>query len=429
MRLEEQESLFFKLKESNSSFTLQNNKKDHTLEDYIKENKGILISTEKINEETIIKLKRTISKLQKLGYDLTGKLIAIEMESDQYLTSKELEFLIEIEQYLQDQDSNLVLKAEDLFSLNEIIETNDKLQSEIDYINSLTVSSENNRPLNQLEKFIMVYDFCTNFKYNEHENELYKSRYITSILNGNNIVCVGYSKLLKEMCSRLGIECYSVGLNCFDTKTQQREGHQNNIVVLDGKLYCADACWDCQREDCKGLKFYNHCLFPMEDCEHIAGCKIQYTDYNVLPYAEEYLNKARDYLAKLNNNDELLEDCKSFLTIFDNIVGDVEIDHGLKDVNALSFKQIVSETTRKQSIKKLEKLIIYLKNHQNGDPISLTDFKKSLYNTYTAKGMSEKSAKVLLERTIKHNIKRAKHCFTSEANNCFSAGEINELVI
>ena len=428
INFDEEERLFLRLFESDKSFSPSSYKKEDALQSMIKENKGILINAKEINIQTISKLKQTIKDLGEFGFNLDGKMVAVQMSSEQYLTGEELEFLIEIEQFLQENNANLVMKAEDLFTLNEILVTNDKLQSEVDYINSLTVANENNRPLNKLEKFIMAYDFCTNFKYNEHENDTSKSRYITSILNGNNIVCVGYAKLLKEMCSRLGIECYSVGVTCIDTKTQKKEGHQNNIVVLDGKLYYADACWDSQRDEIKGLKLYNHCLTPMSDREYISGCEVKYSDYNVLPYTKEYLIKAIEFSTSLKKDLQKIDECERFLSMFDNIVGNIQID-GTNVSCEGSFQDMMNEMKRVRFIKQLEVLIDFLKTHQDGKAIDLDCFKTALYNIYLAKGMNEKTANNLLDRTIKANMKRAQKCFNSNAENCFITGKIQNLEI
>ncbi len=427
IHLDEEESLFLRLIESSGVFRCLDFNKVEALESLIKDNKGLLIFSNQIDSETILKLKKSISELSQIGFNLSGKMIAFKMESDNYLTGNELECLIEIEQYLEENNAQLVIEAEDLFTLDEILITNDKLQSEVDYINSLTIPTENNRPLNQFEKFIMAYDFCTNFKYNEHESNSSKSRYITSILNGNNIVCVGYAKLLNEMCSRLGIECYSVGVTCIDSKTQKKDGHQNNIVVLDGKLYYADACWDCQRDACKGLKLYNHCLIPLSDRNHVVDCEINYSDYNILPHTKEYLIKAKEFLVTIKTGSYNDDECESFLTMFFNIVGHIMLDYDLVKEDGLSYDELYNEAQRIKLMRQLKILIDYLNVHQEGKAISLDCFEDALYNIYIAKGMSVKAAKSLLERTIKLNTDRAKTCFSSNAENCFIAGKTKEV--
>ena len=429
LSLKDENGLFLTLYDRKSSETFEPStyKTEETLNSFIEEKKGLLIIPNEINYQTLARVKQTIEKLSKIGFDLNGKMIAFQMSSQEYLTTKELEYLIEIEQYLQNNNAELVIEAEDLFYLNEIIATNERLNAEIDYINSLTVPSENNRKLNEMEKFIMAYDFCTNFKYNEHESNKSKSRYITSILNGNNIVCVGYAKLLTEMCRRLNIESHSVSVSCIIKTTNEREGHQNNIVVLDGKMYYADACWDSQHKENKGLKLYNHCLIPMSDRNEIIDCSIEYDKINNLSRTPEHLQEVQDLYRQLKNDQISYKDCQDFLMKYYEVTSRPIKEDDLDDKTETDWDKRYKLLEKNITLKRLELLINYLKEHQHGEAISYEAFEQSLMNIYLAKGMREKSAQSLLDRTLELNEKRAKKCFTENAQNCFVTGRTQEL--
>ena len=74
----------------------------------------------------------------------------------------------------------------------------------------------------------------------------------------------------------------------------------------------------------------------------------------------------------------------------------------------------------------MEIIIDYLKDRQPGKAYSYAEFSQALYNTYLAKGMTERKAKNLLERTLELNKKRALHCFDENAENCFVTERIQE---
>lgn len=413
----------------NNTFEPSNYKTEETLNSFIAENKGLLFVPKEINEQLIEKVKKAILKLSDIGFKLNDKLIAFRMDTDRYLTTKELQVLIKLEEFLKENKAYLTIEAEDLFSLDEIISTNDKLNSEIDYINSLTVPTENNRPLNEMEKFILAYDFCTNFKYNENKKNKSASRYITSILNGDNIVCVGYSRLLSEMCRRLNIECHGMGITCIDKKTQKEDGHRNNIAVINNKMYYADACWDCARSGDKGLKLYNHCLIPIEDRNHVVDCNVEYDKFNNLPKTPQHLEKALKMYKALKNDEISHKECRDFIMSYYDITSKPINDDEIDDKNEKSWEVRYQKLEKNRTLKKLEFLIKYLKDHQHGEAISYEIFEQSLMNIYLAKGMDQKKAQNLLERTMEINEKRALKCFDENATNCFIKGKTNELKV
>ena len=87
---------------------------------------------------------------------------------------------------------------------------------------------------------------------------------ITSIFKNQECVCVGFATLLKEMCNRLEIECYSNSCTVIEKDTGNHFGHANNIIVLDDKVYYCDACFDCDAET-RPKDNYAYCLLSIED--------------------------------------------------------------------------------------------------------------------------------------------------------------------
>ena len=423
---------------SEGEFFLEYNR-DKEIKEIIEKDMGILFQPQKIDINLIKAIEKTLIELQQQGYNVQQKFIGIEYSNDKqsYLTAEDCNILKAFEVFLKDKfNADLVISSvEDIYNIDDIINVNAKLDSEIEYINSLTVSSENDRPLNDMEKFILVYDFCTNFKYQENNENRFLSRNLTSILTSTNIVCVGYAELMKEMCTRLGIECYTQSLVVYDKKTKnERSGHRNNVVILDGKMYYADACWDCQRPESKGLKFYNHCLLPMEDKENFRKVEVQYYN-NALGNFKEYKKNIIEYIDELKISNKVNDEIKEFISSNYNILKDIKFDEFPTVENfftlerEINYEEYGDWQDRIVTEQKLKYLLDYYNKYEYGEPISYDTFEQSLMNIYLAKGMSEKSAQSLLDRTMEINEKRAMKCFNENAANCFVAGRTQELEI
>ena len=113
IHLDEEEALFLRIYDKEQSFQVGEYKKQEKIQSLLAENKGLLFTTKKFNEQTLPKVKSCLEELKQEGFVLSGKMIAFQMPYDQYLTGEELSHLIEIEQYLQFNGAELVIEAED----------------------------------------------------------------------------------------------------------------------------------------------------------------------------------------------------------------------------------------------------------------------------------------------------------------------------
>lgn len=142
------------------------------------------------------------------------------------------------------------IKFKDGSSIENAIKASIKID---DFVKNIANARIGGKRLSPLEKYICAYMFVSNFVYNEEDIETEKastSRNLVPILNGNKIVCVGYAKMLKEICIRLDIPCVCQVL--FGGES----GHENNLVKLkDAKynldsIFYSDACWDSKTSYC-----------------------------------------------------------------------------------------------------------------------------------------------------------------------------------
>lgn len=63
-------------------------------------------------------------------------------------------------------------------------------------------------------------------------------------LLSNTAVCAGYAEAFQSMCCTLGIECWYVTGNVYESNGELIGYHAWNRVVLEGKRYYMDACWN-----------------------------------------------------------------------------------------------------------------------------------------------------------------------------------------
>ena len=104
------------------------------------------------------------------------------------------------------------------------------------------------------ESIFYIYNIAKKRIYNEEnqEEKYCKSRSITDILNGDKIVCTGYSNLVAAIANILHIP---VEISYWDDITDKTAGHAANIVYLNDPkynicgIYAIDATWDSRKNE------------------------------------------------------------------------------------------------------------------------------------------------------------------------------------
>lgn len=139
-----------------------------------------------------------------------------------------------------------------------------------DWVEQIDGARVSGRPLSNLEKFLFAYLIVTEFKYQNSLMEPNESKSIARILTGDKIVCVGYARLLSELCNRLGLPCKTQALYRGLPTKFMTTNHENCITFLvdpfydvDG-LFMSDACWD-SFKDAGHSKTINHALLTFSD--------------------------------------------------------------------------------------------------------------------------------------------------------------------
>lgn len=230
---------------------------------------GLNFSFAHYSSETLEQIASLAERFAENGYEPEIRVFGNNLE----FKKSDLKNIMDYEEKLKGKNVKiLVSDRENLYSIKETIKAYVRAKNEIDRIKQMNLSP--------FERFLAVYQFVTSIAYKDDEINKFVPRNVISALSSNEIICVGYSKLLKFMCDAVDIPCIRQ-MSLLENKFNKNKGyHESNVVKIkdekygiDGYFY-ADACWDNvynARE--KGLK-YNHCLIPFEDIKHTKyDCK------------------------------------------------------------------------------------------------------------------------------------------------------------
>ena len=217
-----------------------------------------------------------------------------------------IEKLIQLDELLKKHKQEELKFIEDLTDSDMVWPLEDVICSH-DYIKSL-INRIKPKDFSPLETMLYIHIFTTqNFKYKEIKETLIP-RSIVGIVNYDAIVCVGYSRFVKAVISKLNIK----GLKCDNFTTVLKEsdkdknellseylsintGHMQNLIFIDDEKYnvhgryIEDTTWDSLNDRYPKGKGFANFMLPVCDIEHIEGVKF-----------EQYSNSIDEMLAMIN---------------------------------------------------------------------------------------------------------------------------------
>ena len=223
-------------------------------------------------DESLLKKVEEFSKNATKKYSNVDILIP---SSGLNLKMSDMEKFIDLESSCEKENVGVYFQ-EDLekYTLDDTLNAQMQIDEVIEQINKTNASP--------FEKYLMAYNYATSRAYKENNQHKAGSRHLTSIFNSDNIVCVGYAKIMDRICEGIGIKSQSQIVDI--VRDGHVSGHQNNIVYLkdekygiDGYYY-SDACWDSQKMATRKKKSLNYCLIPLDDKDEIKNKKIQICD-------------------------------------------------------------------------------------------------------------------------------------------------------
>lgn len=251
-----------------------------------------------------------------------------------------------------------------LTTLKELLEVYNKL------LNLIKPAIKNN--YSPAESIYYIYNLVKQRIYNEEQKEedYSKSRSITEVLNGDKIVCSGYSNLIAALANLIDIP---VEVSYWEDSFDNLPGHTANIVYLNDPkynicgIYAIDATWDSKKnQDDKEYKNnIKHFLLPMsieeidkkeQNLKPTIGCSY----YSFLLFILEHKNniiinnikdrvlkkayKIYEYLNLPKPKDNMIN-LKKEITLY-----------GKRTINPKALKQIITTVTPMQD-EDLEKTI------------------------------------------------------------------------
>ena len=288
----------------------------------------------------------------KINYQMSEKYI---VDTDK---CRELE---KIDNYLRENyDMELLVSGRNEsfgYGFRKTLSANRKLDSIAEKIKNLT---SDGKPLSNFEKFMVAYEYVTQYIYNEGGDVLHnETSHWVPVIEGDKIVCGGYASLLDALCNRVfntdEVKVMKQSCDIYENETNKyKAGHANNLVYIkdekygvDGIFYC-DPCWD-SKDEKRDDKPQAFCCIPIKDM-------LNYKDKNMffrrgithlcLKQNKDYSDKLRkikgDRLYNLSEEDEI----ESFL------LGFMETDQadfckkkfqGIHDYKISEFKEKIQE--------------------------------------------------------------------------------------
>lgn len=400
--------------------------------------KNIQQEIEKINmknyltfkyDNNVDKLKEILNLFVKQNVDLKNKTLLLTFKKG-YLSKNDCQKLLEIDEKLKSLGLSLKIVDGGFWDLQTIIKTNEKLDAVVDKVKSARVAEENNRPLTDFEKFVWIYSFVANRKYTANKNDFDSPRYITPILNVGDVVCVGFATLLKELCDRVGIECYVNRCSVIEKNDQEKKdyGHANNIVVINNKVYYCDACWDCITEK-RQTKTLNYCLLPASDIKSHQTLEVINSS---APYfdIEKDKQEIQKLLESVSKKSELSSNEVRDIKFMPSVHKYIElIPHYQEKPKKVDLKNLFNQDCKEEAIYYLESITNLLNTKQQGDTISIDKYRKALINIHLANGRSKSQAEELTDDIICRTSTCAKECFNEQAKNSFRKEIENTLIV
>lgn len=176
--------------------------------------------------KNVTSIKNTIRLIKEYKSDKKSILLCLKNQTyeDLGLLYTELEgYDIKICYNQEELDNNEIITP--FCTLDEFI----GMRSTIDYYKSLIEGED----LSPAEIITFMYDIVKSLPYHESYEDKRKARDIHTITAMNDIVCVGYCKLLKQLLSELDIKSYRLGVY-FDSL---ESGHDRLIMRVNDEKY------------------------------------------------------------------------------------------------------------------------------------------------------------------------------------------------
>lgn len=144
----------------------------------------------------------------------------------------------------------------------------------ISCIINAVVEEINSYDLSPLEKIMFVYDRVKYRLYEDDLDDINSSRDLDKVLNGDKIVCAGYSNLFTAVLTSLGIN--SIPVIDLNIKHQRSLAYIKDAKYNIDGVYAFDPTWDKRKskEDINYIDRYDYFLMPLVRSMNSCYCEI-----------------------------------------------------------------------------------------------------------------------------------------------------------
>ena len=278
----------------------------------------------------------------------------------------------------------------------------------------------NERELNELEKFIYIYEFVADRVYEDTKT----SHDVVGVLNTNKGVCEGFIKLLKSLCDEVGIKF----LYKHSVVNETLDSHGNAEIYIEdknGKKHClhCDPTIDCRKTDEDVLK-YNGMLIADSDINRYYHTQIW--DSRVGLYSNLF-NGESDINIGISDMDKMMAEIRGEdISVLEKYEED-RIREELKKISSFFHMEISDKEleTSDQMREVYRKLYQCYKEAQV--PIDNNEFMEALINVQISKfinrGVSfyeaQRKAKEIIRERVEASIKCQKEFWNNVGGNSF----------
>jgi len=303
-----------------------------------------------IEENTIIKNKKIV---------IPGRIEIDEYDRVKYLMIKYKKYKDNI--YVK-MDNNM-----GYVSLNDCLNTINKIREQADKILSLNLSP--------METIMYTYDQVRNRVYKNESigDSALKSRDLTSVLNNEEIVCVGFSNIFQALLHYMNINCFNAGLS---SRIEGENGHERNVIYIQDEkygidgIYYFDATWDNKKENETNEFLYRYKFFAKTRKQMVEIERDYYEYRNCECYSDDMVSDVKRALEE----GETTKTIKIFKTI--NYIGNL-----IDGKHLLTIDQLIPVSPNYNNFDKKE-LLIKFADYENkyNNPISAETYIKLLNN-------------------------------------------------
>lgn len=144
----------------------------------------------------------------------------------------------------------------------------------ISCIINAVVEEINSYDLSPLEKIMFVYDRVKYRLYEDDLDDINSSRDLDKVLNGDKIVCAGYSNLFTAVLTSLGIN--SIPVIDLNIKHQRSLAYIKDVKYNIDGVYAFDPTWDKRKskDDINYIDRYDYFLMPLVRSMNSCYCEI-----------------------------------------------------------------------------------------------------------------------------------------------------------